>query len=499
MREFIALLPAAVPAQQALLRDLAVSDGVRLKPEIAPAQLENWIAHCGENLDSRAQNRKAIQDLLLMARPLVRSDELAVRRHGVEAAWRALELAEGDAVLRADISAAFLVPYAIDGSDAGAPAIWFQPLWPRYGRIVTLEIQSPATIAAMNQKAQTAPVEGPPIQIAPGNALTVPFLKVMATNPNPRQNWAIYRLARLYRAQHQPQLASQWFRRLSFGDGAGIFLRQQSLYHFGDPTSNPRAPRVIDAAKDEKAAGDLAGNALLAWDNLRHLMPRDVSAAQAAFIAELRARADQTTAPKRPEIYRQLAQTLENARFVQVADEDAHRATYGEADQAISTAFSALLQADGAENFYYFKAQDDWNLLSRASLLFALPHLPWLSGVNYNYRSRYEAARGAAPYFVGAGDLRLGLPALELWSALAYEGNHYEQSLDKTADLLEKNGRLEDALLCIEAIPRTSGLAGDYTWKAPPLRARWSQLVAEVDHSAVVTEYQPTESATPAD
>jgi hypothetical protein len=499
MQEFRVLLPEAQSAQNALLRELARRDEVRVRPTYPENALFRWLDERVRAAQTATQKREAIQDFLLIARPLLRHENRAQRRRGLQSALKAKELADEDVGLRAEISSAFLAPYLLDSDARGvlATALLMDGLWPRYGRIITLEIQNAADVRAMHKAAQTGPSDVPPLQIEAGNALTVPFLKVLATVPGPRQGWAIYRLARLFREKKQTQQSLEWFRRLDWGDGAGIFKRLLPLY---DPNAAPvgtQSSSDINPARDEKNSLQIDPFALMAWDKVKQLLPRDVSRAQIQFVDRLRAHA-KTSDEKRAPIYTQWAEML--AATILSSEEtgtQTRREAYDKADDANSDALSALLKVDGAENVYYFRSQADWKWLADAEVLFQLPHFEALSGVNYNHNSRYDAIKGVASRLVSAGDLPRALPALELWSAICYPGNHYGQALDKAMDVLEKNRRLEDALLCLEAIPLDSGMSGGRVWTAPRIRKSWSEMVLKADSSAVVTERETPELQKP--
>lgn len=492
MEEFYELLPPAETSQNEVLRVLALRNDVRPKPDFPANALLKWLDERTLAATTAKQKSETIQDFLLVARPLVRQSEKSQRRRGLKSAQKAIELAGDDIGLRADIGGAFLAPYLRD-SDATGPfsaALLLDDLWPRFGRIIGLEIQSDADIKAMQKAAQTGPSDVPPLQIAPANELTVPFLQVVATVSGPRQGWAIYRLARLLREEGKAPEALFWFRRLEFGDGAGIFKRLLPLY---DPNAAPvgtQSSSDINTARDENNFAALNAFALPAWENVKRLLPPDIPKAQTQFVADLKARAA-SAKPKRAPIYTQLAENLSAAILSpEETDLPTRRAAVLKADEGIRDALMALLKADGAKNVYYFQSQTDWQLLAEAGLLFQLSHFEALSGLNYQYNSRYDNIKSVASHFVGAADLPRALATLELWSAISYPGNHYEQALDRAADVLEKNGRLEDAMLCLEAIPRDSGMSGGLVWKAPAMRKKWGEFVKKTDRKAVATERQ---------
>ena len=499
MREFRALLPEPEREQNAILRGLALKDGVRSKPEFPQNALLKWLDERSAAAHTHNEKRATLQDFLIVARPLVRLEDRTQRRRGLKAAQKAIELAGSDIGLRADIATAFLAPSLMDSDIAGpfSPGVLLQDLWPRFGRIITLEIQTQSQIAAMQQAAQTGPSDVPPLQIGTSSTATMPFLKIMATVPGPRQGWAIYRLTRLLREQGEKQQAREWFSRLQFGDGAGIFLRQNQIY---DPAAKPVGAQDsynIDREKDEREAGGISEFAAPSWKTAKSLLPVDVAAAQTQFLSELKDKA-RTADAKRAPIYSQLAENL--AQFVgnpQETDVKAIRRTTQKIDAFVSGALMAFLKADGAANIHYFKATDDAALLARAGELFILTHFESLSGVNYVYGSRYDAIKSVASNWVLAGNAARALPMLELWSAISYPGNHWAQALDLTSKVLRKEDRLEDALLSLEAIPADSGMGGGLVWSAPEIRREWSVLVQQADRSAVVYERQTPELKAP--
>lgn len=491
MREFRALLPQPELEQNAVLRGLALKDGVCPKPQFPANALLKWLDEQSRSAQTGEEKRAAIQDFLLVARPLVRLDNRTQRRRGLKAAQKAIELAADDIGLRADIAAAFLAPSLLDSDADGAfsAAALLEDLWPRFGRIITLEIQTDAQINAMRKPAKNAASDTPPLQIAVGNAATMPFLKIMATIPNPRRGWAIYRLARLLRAQGETQKARDWFGRLQFGDGSGIFLRQNQIYDPKAELIGTQSSYNIDPEKDEGDTQAINAFVLPAWKNMQAFLPANIAAAQDQFLAEVEMKATQTPDGKRAPIYRSLAQKLLKCRIKpQEKNIEKRRESANLADQATGDALMALLRADGAQNIYYFKATNDAELLARAEELFILVHFEALSGVNYNGGSRYDAMKSLAGKWVLAENLPRALVALELESAICYPGNHWAQVLDQAAKVLKENGRFEDALLCMEAIPQDSGMGGVLVWNAPEIRRQWSTLVQKADRSAAVYE-----------
>ena len=500
LRRFAELLPDSTAAQKAVLRDLAVSDGVRLKPVVAPDELQTWLVATAAAAQTTGQKRAAIQDFLLLARAFEQNEAREPRRLGLRCALAALNLAGEDLKLRADISAAFAAPFALDGDANGDLMIsaLLEPLWPRYGRIIKLEIQTPAQIEAMKLAGTSATKEQfavPPLQIEAGNALTVPFLRAMGTVPGARQNWAIYRLARLFRARNHPQLSLDWFRRLQFGDGAGVFLRQQKFY---DAQALPDVvPQRAWDSRVEKNFVPISGRAVFAWEHLRQLVPADLPAAQARFLDELETNAAAEQSTKRAEILRKLAAQLALARQPDSNDLELHQAAYLSATAATTDALMALIKRDEVENGSLFRSPSDWQVLARANTLFLLPQMPYLSGLNFTGPTdltAFDAIEHISATYMAAGDLTHALPALELRCALAYEGYPYEWAMGQVADFLVANGRLEDALLCWEILPPDSSYE---IWKvrnAPGVRRRWAEQVALVDPDAVITQREMPET-----
>ena len=487
LREFVALLPDATVAQKAVLREFAVRDGVRLKPDISPDVLENWLIQTSPSAQTTAQKRAAMQDFLLVARELGRNPSQLARRLAAQSALAALALAEGDGKLRADISQAFLAPFALD-AQPDEVAAWLEPLWPRYGRIIRLEVQSGADIAAMHKAAQTKhPDQTPPLQIEAGNALTLPFLQAMAQAPGPRRGWAVYRLARLFRARGETARAHEWFEKLEFGDGAGIF---RPLFGFYPETQNPavKPPGVQgNADTDEPPTGD----ELVAWEKFRALMSSDIATMQSRYLADLKNFAAQTTSPERARLYAELAEKLTATLELPDGTTKAHREATSRAEGARIHATVKLWEVDKAEGVKRGASQIEGDMMLQARELFELSHYPHLSGISWQSPSRADLSLNTAAGLVRNGDDRAALAALELASTRRRSDSSYGQALDHASKLMQRQGRLEDALLCLEAIPLGSGMDGLLVWSAPPLRKLWSEQVALIDPDATITEREP--------
>ena len=495
IKQFCAGLPDARTAQNAVIRSFVLREGVRPEPQFPSGSLLAFLDARAEAATTPLQKRETMQDFLLIARRFEKQSDTANHRRGMRAALKALELAGDDAGLRADIAGAFLAPFLLDADAAGdlGIAVLLGDLWVRYGRIVTLELQSEADIAAMQQKAQTNRVPSPPLQLEASSPLTVPFLTLLSRVPGERRGWAAYRLARLLRAQGNLKSAAQVLETLDYGDGAGVFRRLITFYQ--QPSNGGEF--VLSPSPSSNDDSPLEGEGLRAWKKLRELLPPDVAKAQSELLADLRSASQKAPDEKRRTLYNNWAQGLEALRETGEQGMKERRRLVRGAVEVHRKAFMALLQADGAQNVYYFRSLPDLSLLSRTNEAFILPYFEALSGIGYNAESRYDVIRSISPDAARAGMSLFALRSVEVFAALAGYENHYSQALDVEADLLEKAGRFEDALLCLEAIPESSGMSGGRVWKAPRLRRALAEQAKRADKSAVITVRETPEGGEP--
>ena len=495
-QEFRELLPAPASAQNSLIRALSLQNGARLRPNFPANSLLSWLDERAKGAATATQKREVIHDFLLISRFLLRDAAAGQQRRGLRAALAASRLCEDDIVLKSQITAAFLAPYAGNADLKGAFGVanLLDGLWPRYGRLVALDLQSPSEIAAMQQKAQTSRVEAPTIAVTAQNGLTLPFLELLARVPGPRQGWACYRLARLNAMRDNPAQALFWLNQIPFGDGAGIFRALRPTYEKALAqkegralVSNPENQTIIDGR--QRAPLPLSGDVARAFAIWRSLLPADFRTAQQKVLADLQKMARDSASNNAPRaaIYEKWATDLSGWGAISTSDTwQERRKVLEEVDSVCGAAGVALTKLDKKSNFDELSAEDK-AIYARALEAFAAPHWEIGAPVSWEQGSRWNAMRGFAGAYRRSGQTQKALASYELWTTVSSPGNHTEQAFDDVARLLASQKRFEDAILTLEAIPDDSGMSGGKVWSVPPWRRQWAEIVRQIDEAAVIT------------